>query len=89
MRATFETDCETLSLDGEWKFNGYNDPDLRQKVFYETAFDDSAWGTMPVPGMWELNGFGAPVYICNNFAWRGHYVNNPPIPPTKDNHVGQ
>lgn len=89
MRATFETDSKTLSLDGEWKFNGYNDPDSRQKAFYETDFDDSAWGAMPVPGIWELNGFGDPVYICNNFAWRGHYVNNPPMPPTKDNHVGQ
>lgn len=89
MRATFETDSKTLSLDGVWKFNGCLDPDSRQKTFFDIAFDDSTWGHMPVPGMWELNGFGDPVYICNNFAWRGHYVNNPPIPPTKGNHVGQ
>ena len=89
MRATFETDSKTLSLDGVWKFNGCLDPDSRQKTFFDIGFDDSTWGHMPVPGMWELNGFGDPVYICNNFAWRGHYVNNPPIPPTKGNHVGQ
>ena len=89
MRTSFEADSKTLSLDGEWKFNGCLNPDSRQKGFHETDFDDSAWGNMPVPGMWELNGFGDPVYICNNFAWRGHYVNNPPYPFFKDNHVGQ
>lgn len=43
---------------------------------------------MRVPGIWELNGFGDPEYVNIGFAWRGHFKNNPPMVPTKDNHVG-
>lgn len=88
MRAFFHSDADTLSLDGVWKFLGCPDPDHRTAGFEAVDFDDTAWGTMPVPGMWELNGFGDPVYICNNFAWRWHYTNNPPYPPIENNHVG-
>ena len=44
---------------------------------------------MPVPGMWELNGFGDPVYITGKYPWRWHYESNPPLVPEKENHVGQ
>lgn len=38
--------------------------------------------------MWELNGFGDPVYLNIGYAWRGHYENNPPYVPTEHNRVG-
>ena len=88
MCASIHTDGDTLSLDGTWLFLGCPDPDHLVPGFSECGYDDSAWRTMPVPGMWELNGFGDPVYVCNGFAWRWHYQNNPPYPPTADNHVG-
>ena len=43
---------------------------------------------MQMPGMWELNGYGDPVYLNDGFAWRGHFNQQPPAVPTKDNHVG-
>ena len=89
MRATVETDRPALSLDGEWSFRGYSSPEGRDTLFYRENLSEIGWGTMPVPGMWELNGFGDPVYVCNNFPWRWRYENNPPYPPVKDNHVGQ
>lgn len=90
MAATFTTDQQqTLILDGVWKFGFYPTPDARLKGFEAVNFDDSAWGTIPVPGMWELNGYGDPLYLNIGYAWRGNYTNNPPIPPTADNHVGQ
>ncbi len=90
MTATFTTDQQqTLCLDGIWKFGFYETPDARLKGFEAVDFDDSAWGTIPVPGMWELNGYGDPLYLNIGFAWRGNYENNPPIPPMADNHVGQ
>ncbi len=88
MRATLHTASEPVSLDGEWLFKGYPDPLSVEDGFHAEGFDDKEWGTMPVPGMWELNGFGDPVYISNNFAWRWHYENNPPYPPVENNHVG-
>ncbi len=38
--------------------------------------------------MWELNGYGDPIYVNNGYAWRNHFENNPPQVPEKDNHVG-
>ncbi|MBQ6283663.1 MAG: DUF4981 domain-containing protein [Bacteroidales bacterium] len=90
MRATFTTDQqETLSLNGIWKFNWNETIEGRTKGFEAVGYDDSSWKTMPVPGMWELNGFGDPLYVNVGYAWRGHYENNPPYPPTERNYVGQ
>ncbi|MGN0201698.1 MAG: glycoside hydrolase family 2 TIM barrel-domain containing protein [Candidatus Cryptobacteroides sp.] len=90
MSATFVTDQqETVSLDGIWKFSWCESLDGRTEGFESPAFDDSAWGTMPVPGMWELNGYGDPLYLNIGYAWRGHFTNNPPFVPVEQNHVGQ
>lgn len=43
---------------------------------------------MPVPGVWELNGFGDPIYVNVGYAWRNQFKNNPPQVPVVDNHVG-
>ncbi len=88
MRATFATDAPRLSLHGIWKFKGYETPADRTPDFYAPGTDTSDWGEMPVPGMWELNGFGDPVYLNIGYAWRGHYDNNPPYVPTEHNRVG-
>ena len=77
-----------LSLHGTWKFNWVENADQRPTDFFKTDLDDSKWGTMPVPGMWELNGYGDPEYVNSGFAWRGHFDQKPPQVPVKDNHVG-
>ncbi len=77
-----------LSLHGNWKFNWVANRDERPVDFYKVDLDDSKWGTMPVPGMWELNGYGDAEYVNSGFAWRGHFDKKPPYSPVKDNHVG-
>lgn len=77
-----------LPLDGQWKFNYVANADERPTDCFRKGFDDSAWDTMPVPGMWEMNGYGQPVYVNIGFAWRGHFNGQPPQVPVKDNHVG-
>ncbi len=77
-----------LSLHGNWKFNWVENADQRPTDFFKTDLDDSAWGTMPVPGIWELNGYGDAEYVNSGFAWRGHFNQKPPQVPVKDNHVG-
>lgn len=89
MRTDFKSDAPRQSLDGVWKFRWYETPDGRARDFFLPGTDDSAWDEMPVPGMWELNGYGDPVYLNIGYAWRGHYTNNPPLVPTERNHVGQ
>ncbi len=77
-----------LTLDGFWKFNWVKDADQRPTDFFKKDFNDSAWGTMPVPGMWELNGYGDPQYVNIGYPWREQFENNPPEVPVKNNHVG-
>ncbi len=88
MRASFEAIGEKLSLNGIWKFNWYEVPDLRSKDFYTPGYDDSNWDNMPVPGLWELHGYHDPVYLNIGYAWRNHFKNNPPFVPFERNHVG-
>ena len=90
MAATFVTDQQkTLTLNGVWKFKWNETIEGRTKGFEAVDYNDTDWGTIPVPGMWELNGYNDPIYLNVGFAWRGHYENNPPYPPTEHNYVGQ
>ena len=77
-----------LSLDGIWKFRWVKDADKRPDNFYITDLDDSSWSNIPVPGCWEMHGFGDPEYVNVGFAWRGHFQGTPPQVPYKDNAVG-
>ena len=73
------------NLDGQWKFFYVPNADERPTDFFRTDYDDSGWGTIPVPGNWELNGYGVPVYVntTNDF-------DNSDLPrvPVKGNAVG-
>ncbi|MBO4602240.1 MAG: beta-galactosidase, partial [Salinivirgaceae bacterium] len=77
-----------LTLEGLWKFNWVEHASQRPTTFYQTNFDDSQWGTMPVPGMWELNGYGDPLYTNVPYAWDTYFKTNPPFIDTIQNHVG-
>ena len=93
-----------LSLEGPWKFLWVENADQRPTDFYKTDLDDSAWKTMNVPGIWELNGYGDPEYVNIGLAWRYMFKDNnvyngwkPEYAPedatvtsvpVKDNHVG-
>ena len=90
MRATFKTDQQqTLSLNGVWKFHFSENVESRLKGFETITYNDASWKDMPVPGLWELNGYGVPVYVNIGYAWKGLYESNPPVVPEKGNYVGQ
>lgn len=93
------TSDERISLNGDWKFSWVENADQRPTDFFAPDFDDSGWKTMPIPGMWELNGFGDPEYVNFGFAWRDHFpqltkeecdrsTEGDVRVPVKDNHVG-
>ena len=69
MAASFHTGGLKMSLNGTWKFAWYETIDSRSMDFFKTDYADADWGEMPVPGMWELNGYGDPVY--KNVGWHG------------------
>jgi len=77
-----------LSLNGIWKFNWVNDADMRPTDFWKPGFNDKSWKDIRVPAVWELNGYGDPIYVNNQYAWRNQFESNPPHVPTENNHVG-
>ena len=90
MRTSFVTDQQqTLSLNGRWRFHWSETVDRRLKGFEAINYNDAGWAEMPVPGLWELNGYGNPVYVNIGYAWKGLQPNTPPIVPKEGNHVGQ
>ena len=77
-----------LSLNGTWKFNWVENADQRPTDFFNVGYNDAAWAPMEVPAMWELNGYGDPVYVNVGYAWRNNFRNDPPNVPIEQNHVG-
>lgn len=89
MHSTFaSTEQSRLSLNGVWKFHWVENADQRPTDFYRTDYDDKSWGKMPVPGIWELHGYGDPQYVNIGYCWRNDFTSNPPEVPTAKNHVG-
>jgi len=73
-----------MSLDGTWKFHWVAKPSEAPADFYKENYDVSKWTDMPVPGNWEFNGFGIPIYTNVIYP----FPTNPPYVNENDNPVG-
>ena len=87
-KAVKEQSANYMTLNGTWKFNWVKDADSRPTDFWKTGFNDKGWDDLQVPAVWELNGYGDPIYVNVGYAWRNQFKNNPPEVPTENNHVG-
>lgn len=56
-------------LNGQWKFNWVDKPASRPTDFFRVDFDASMWKSIPVPGNWEVNGYGTPIYVNHPFEF--------------------
>ncbi|MCM1029636.1 MAG: DUF4981 domain-containing protein [Alloprevotella sp.] len=88
LRGIPEEESNYMTLNGNWKFHWVPNADQRPTDFFRPGFDDSAWDSIPVPGIWELNGYGDPLYVNIGYAWRNDFPSNPPTVPVEKNHVG-
>ena len=77
-----------MTLSGTWKFSWVRNADQRPTDFWKVGFNDKGWNNLQVPAVWELNGYGDPIYVNTGYAWRNQFQNNPPEVPTENNHVG-
>lgn len=77
-----------MTLNGTWKFSWVRNADQRPTDFWKVGFNDRGWNNLQVPAVWELNGYGDPIYVNTGYAWRNQFQNNPPEVPTENNHVG-
>ena len=70
---------EIISLDGQWLFHWSRNPEERPADFYREDYDVSAWGKITVPGNWQTQGYGTPIYININYP----FVKNRPSVTTE------
>ena len=71
-------------INGTWKFNWVERPADKPQGFYAEGYDVASWGSIPVPGNWEMNGYGVPVYVNQT----NEFPSNQPYAPTEYNPVG-
>jgi beta-galactosidase len=73
-----------LSLNGDWKFHWAENPQAAPRDFYQMQFNDVSWRSILVPGNWEMQGYGDPVF--RNIAQP--FQADPPRIPHDYNPVG-
>ena len=59
-----------LSLNGHWKFHWTKTPEEQPQDFFRTDYDDASWSSFPVPGDWEMNGYGTPIYSSSGYTFK-------------------
>ena len=59
-----------LCLNGDWQFRWTKTPDEMIMDFYQTDYDVSTWKTLAVPAVWEVNGYGTPIYVSAGYPFK-------------------
>jgi len=77
-----------LSLEGMWQFCFVENHQDAPEGFFKVDYDDSKWEQFPVPGLFELNGHGAPVYKNIGYAWATVFKNNTQYISETQNYTG-
>jgi beta-galactosidase len=72
------------SLNGVWKFNWVRKPSERPEGFFKEDYEVDHWADINVPGNWELQGFGIPIYTDTDYPFPA----DPPHIPHEYNPVG-
>ncbi len=78
-----EKSRQYLNLNGEWEFFLAPRPQAAPEGFERPGFDASGWAKMPVPGCWQMHGYGTPVYSASPYLFPA----DPPFVPD-DNDTG-
>ena len=77
-----------LSMEGMWKFNFVKNHQDAPKDFFGLKYDDSQWVDFPVPGLFEINGYGDRIYKNIGYAWGTTFKSNPPYIGEINNYTG-
>lgn len=83
-----EKSSNFLSLNGLWKFKWVENEQDRPKDFYRLGYTDKDWDNFSVPGIWEVKGYGTPIYVNQRYEWDYLIKPEPGVLPDTLNHVG-
>ena len=66
-----QAECkEIVPLDGRWRFHWSRNPEERPVDFYRTDYDVSQWDSITVPGCWQMQNFGKPIYTNSKYPFQ-------------------
>lgn len=88
MKGCRKSSSNYMTMNGTWKFFWVKNVASRPTDFWKVGFNDKGWDDLQVPALWELNGYGDPIYVNTGYAWRNQFKNNPPLVPEDGNYVG-
>ena len=77
-----------MSLEGMWNFHFARHHYDAPEGFQLPGYNDSEWVEFPVPGLFELNGYGDIIYKNIGYAWATQFTPNPPYIEEKNNYTG-
>jgi beta-galactosidase len=77
-----------LSMEGMWRFFFVKNHQNAPKGFEAMGFDDSKWVDFPVPGLFEINGYGDKTYKNVGYGWNTTFTTNPPYIGETNNYTG-
>ena len=77
-----------LSMEGKWRFNFVKDHNQAPANFFSLKFDDSKWVDFPVPGLFEIEGYGDKTYKNVGYSWGTTFNSNPPFIGETNNYTG-
>ena len=83
-----EQSARFLSMEGKWKFNFVKNHQDAPKGFYALKYDDSEWVDFPVPGLFEIEGYGDKIYKNMGYAWSTTFKSEPPYIGETNNYTG-
>lgn len=72
---------EIHSLDGQWAFHWSKDPWSRPVTFYQADYNVNDWAKIDVPGNWQLQGFGMPIYTNISYPFKRNQPSVTSEPP--------
>lgn len=73
---------EVISLNGKWRFKWSPNPESRPADFYKNDFNTNEWDMIVVPGPWQLQGYGKPIYSNVNYPFQKDQPRVTSEPPT-------
>ena len=83
-----EASSRFMTMEGAWKFFWVKDHDKAPQNFFAAGYDDSKWVEFPVPGLFEINGYGDRTYVNVGYSWATQFSPNPPYIEEKNNYTG-
>ena len=77
-----------LSMEGMWKFHFVKNHQDVPVGFFSLKYDDSQWTDFPVPGLFEMNGYGDKIYKNVGYSWGTTFKSDPPYIGETNNYTG-